>query len=93
MPSRNSIGCSSEFSREMIGRSCRPSPRPWPNCRPNAAISFANPNSVRRRASSRAIWSVVMPGLTSSIAASIHSRALVYASRCAGVARPTANVR
>ena len=30
----------------MIGRSCRPSPRPWANCSPKASISLPKPNSV-----------------------------------------------
>ena len=36
---------------------------------------------------------VVAPGLTSSIAWSMYSRQILYASRCAGEALPTANVR
>ena len=45
MPSLISVGCSSETTREMIGRSCSARPRPWPNCRPKAAISSGKPNS------------------------------------------------
>ena len=29
----------------MIGRSCSASPRPWPNCRPNAVFSSGSPIS------------------------------------------------
>jgi len=32
----------------MIGRSCKPESRPWPNCNPNAFISLAKPKSVGR---------------------------------------------
>ena len=46
----------------MIGRSCRPTPTPWPNCSPNASISSANPNSSAF-GHTAAIWSVVTPGL------------------------------
>ena len=61
MPSWISSGVSSEFSRLMIGRSCRPTPTPWPNCSPNASISSANPNSSAC-GHTFAIWSVVVPG-------------------------------
>src|SRR5438445_9647211 len=92
MPSWSSIGSSSELRRLMMGRSCSASPRPWPNCSPKASISSANPNSSAfgHVLASR---SVEMPGFTRSIAASIHSRAFVYASRWLEVARPTAKVR
>ena len=66
----------------MIGRSCSPTPTPWPNCRPKASISSTNPNSSAR-GHTFAIWSVVAPGRTRSIAASIHSRDRLKASRCA----------
>src|SRR6187401_335641 len=45
MPSLISVGWSIDTTREMIGRSCRFSPRPWANCRPNADISSGKPNS------------------------------------------------
>ena len=76
----------------MIGRSCRLAPTPWPNCRPNASISSTNPNSSAF-GQTAAIVSVLCPGFTRSIAASIHSRDRLNASRCACVARPTTNVR
>ena len=44
-------------------------------------------------AASAATSSVPTPGLIAAIAASIHSRAWVYASRWRGVALPTPNVR
>jgi hypothetical protein len=40
-----------------------------------------------------ATWSVVTPGRISSIEASIHPRARLYASRWASVPLPTTNVR
>ena len=36
MPSLISVGWLSETTRLMIGRSCRASPSPWPNCSPKA---------------------------------------------------------
>ena len=74
MPASSSIGSSSEFSRLMIGRSWRPSPRPWQKFRPNASISLAKPISWAR-GKQRAIRSVATPGLSIAIALSIHSRA------------------
>ena len=67
------IGWSSECTREIIGASYRPTPRPWPNCRPKQASSSGKPSSsaVGQTAAMR---SVVMPGLTRSIAVSSHSR-------------------
>ena len=73
MPVLISIGWSSETSREMIGRSCSASPRPWPNCRPKAAISSGKPNSSAF-GQTAATLSVDTPGLISSIALSSHSR-------------------
>jgi hypothetical protein len=75
MPSWISIGASRETSRLMIGRSCSASPSPCPNWSAKASISLAKPNScaLGHRA---AIRSVATPGLTTSMAASIHSRAL-----------------
>ncbi len=86
------MGSSRELSRLMMGRSWRPTPTPWPNCSPKASISFSKPNSGAS-GQTRAIWSVVTPGLTNSMAASIHSRDCLKASRCAEVARPTTKVR
>src|ERR1700748_2342532 len=63
MPAFSSSGCSSEFSREMIGRSCRPRPRPCANCRPKAASSLSNPKSCARGSVS-APTSDDTPGLT-----------------------------
>ena len=85
MPSFSSIGCSSEFSRLMIGRSCRKRPTPWPNWSPKHSISESNPNSSAF-GQTDATWSVVTPGFISSIDLSIHSRARLYASRCASEA-------
>ena len=45
MPASISTGSFMLLSREMIGRSCSPRPRPWANCSPKAAISLSNPNS------------------------------------------------
>ena len=73
MPGSIVIGCSSECTREIIGASYRLTPRPWPNCSPKQACSSGKPSSsaVGQTAAMR---SVVMPGLTSSIDASSHSR-------------------
>ena len=60
----------------MIGRSCSARPSPWPNWSPKASISFGNPNSSAVRPDAGEL-SVVTPGLTRAIAASIHSRALL----------------
>ena len=62
MPSLISSGSTNEFSRVMIGRSCRLTPTPWPNCSPNASISSANPNSSAF-GHTAAIWSVDAPRL------------------------------
>ena len=86
MPSFSSTGCSSEFRRLMIGRSWRNRPTLWPNWSPKHSISFANPNSSAF-GQTPATWSVPTPGRISSIEASIHSRARLYASRWASVAR------
>ena len=76
----------------MIGRSCRNSPTECPNWSPNASISLANPKSSAL-GHTFATSSVPRPGVMSSIEASIHWRARLYASRCASLARPTTNVR
>ena len=76
----------------MIGRSCSASPSPCPNSRPNAVFSSGSPISCAA-GQSRATWSVDTPGLIISMAASIHSRALVYASFCGWLARPTTKQR
>src|SRR5213593_697333 len=88
----SSIGSRSEVRRETSGRSCSPRPRPWQKLRPKASISLAKPISFAS-GKARAILSLVIPGLSSSMARSIHSRAFLYAVRCAEVARPTLNVR
>ena len=59
---------------------------------PKASISLAKP-AAWALGSAAATLSVLMPGLSSSIALSIHSRAFLYAVRCGPVARPTLNVR
>src|SRR5262245_38388344 len=78
MPARSSMGSSSEFSREMIGRSWRPSPRPWQKLSPNAAISLSKPISCAL-GKHFAMRSVETPGLMRAMALSIHSRAFLYA--------------
>src|SRR5437879_9039506 len=78
MPAFSSIGSLNEVSREISGRSCRPSPSPWQKFRPNASISLANPISFAS-GKARAILSLDIPGFKSSIALSIHSRAFLYA--------------
>jgi hypothetical protein len=92
MPSLISTGWSSELSRLMTGRSWRNRPTLCPNWRPNASISLSKPNASAF-GQARAISSVPAPGRISSIDASIHSRARLYASRWASVALPTTNVR
>ena len=59
---------------------------------PEGIHLVSNPNSSAL-GHTLAIWSVVAPGLTRSIAASIHSRDCLKASRWAWVARPTTKVR
>src|SRR5437667_8671475 len=76
----------------MSGRSCSPRPRPWQKLRPKASISLAKPISFAS-GKARAILSLVIPGLSSLMARSIHSSASLYAVRCGEVARPTLNVR
>src|SRR5207237_947766 len=76
MPACSSMGSSNEFSRLMIGRSCRPRPMPWQKFSPNAAISLSKPISGAL-GKARAILSVVTPGLMSAMASSIHSRAFL----------------
>ena len=80
------------MSREKIGFSQIDRPTPWPYCSANAASSSANPNSCAVGHTST-MSAVVAPGSTSAIARSMYSRARVYASRCAELADPTANVR
>ena len=84
MPTWSSTGSFIELSREMIGRSCRPSPRPCANCRPNASISLPKPNSSAF-GSSAATSSVPTPARIPSMPRSIHSRACSYAARCGAV--------
>ena len=52
----------------MIGRSCRLTPTPWPNCNPNAATSSVKPNSVAS-GHTAATSSVPAPGRTAAITA------------------------
>ena len=92
MPSSISTGWSSECTREIIGGSYRPTPMPCPNCRPKHVSSSAKPSSFAV-GHTAAILSVVIPGRTSAIAASSHSRHRLYASICAGLTPPTLNVR
>ena len=92
MPGLISTGFSREFSREMMGRSCRPSPMPWQKFNPKAPISLSKPMSCAL-GNALAIFSVLTPGLMSAMAPSIHSRAFLYAVRCGPVALPTLNVR
>ncbi len=92
MPSSISTGCSSEWTREIIGGSYSPTPIPCPNWRPKHVSSSGKPSSSAVGQTS-AILSVVIPGRTRAIAASSHSRHRLYASSCAGLTPPTLNVR
>src|SRR5262249_42073492 len=71
MPSLISVGCSSDTTREMIGRSCSARPRPWPNCSPKAAISSGKPKSCAFGHTLQTL-SVLTPGLISAMALSTH---------------------
>ena len=76
----------------MIGRSWRKRPTLWPNWRPKHSISLSKPKSSAF-GQTLATCAVETPGRISSIEASIHSRACLYASRWASFALPTTNVR
>ena len=92
IPSSSSTGQWKEWTREIIGGSYRPTPIPWPNCRPKQLSSSSKPSSWAV-GQTDAISSVVVPGRTSSIAASSHSRHCLYASSCDCEMVPTLNVR
>ncbi len=61
MPTLSSIGSRNDVTREINGRSCKPSPKPWQKFRPNASISLAKPISSAV-GSACATSSLPMPG-------------------------------
>jgi len=68
-------------------RSCKPSPRPWPTA--TECVHLAGEAKVRRRGPYERDLVRADTRFTRSIAASIHARALAYASRWGAVELPT----